>query len=100
MKDVNRANGTSRNGSAKASVVASLGRPSETHAVLGNGSPSRTLAKGHQSRRVLTGILCLSVLGNILVPLWFSWRNSQEQKVVIFDTSGGTLLLSPLVDPA
>ena len=100
MKDVNRANGTSRNGSAKASVVASLGRPSETHAVLGNGSPSRTLAKGHQSRRVLTGILCLSVLGNILVPLWLSWRNSQEQKVVIFDTSGGTLLLSPLVDPA
>ena len=102
MKDVNRANGTSgRNGSGKHSVVAAV-RPirSEKDSVIGNGSPARTLAKGHQSRRVLTGILCVSVLGNIIVPVLFYWHNSQEQKVVIFDTSGGTLLLSPLVDPA
>jgi hypothetical protein len=99
MKDVNRANGTSRNGSGKHSVASAPVR-SEKNSVVGSGSPARTLAKGHQSRRVMTGILCVSVLGNILTPLWFSWQNSREQKVVIFDTSSGSLLLSPLVDPA
>ena len=99
MKDVNRANGTSRNGSGKHSVASAPVR-SEKNSVVGSGSPARTLAKGHQSRRVMTGILCVSVLGNILIPLWFSWQNSREQKVVIFDTSSGSLLLSPLVDPA
>jgi hypothetical protein len=87
MKDVNRANGTSRNGSGKHSVASAPVR-SEKNSVVGSGSPARTLAKGHQSRRVMTGILCVSVLGNILTPLWFSWPSS------------GSLLLSPLVDPA
>jgi hypothetical protein len=87
-------NGTSNNGAVKYGTVArSPGAEKRSGA-------ARTIAKGHQSRRWLTAVLFVSVGGNIVVPLWFTYQSRLERQVVLFDVSSGTLLLSPLVDPA
>lgn len=61
---------------------------------------ARTLACGRRTQNWLAIALVCSGLTNIAVPIYF-WTASQiEDQVVVFDLPSGTLLLSPLVDPA
>ena len=63
------------------------------------GGAAKTLARGHRTRGWLLALLIVSVVFNIATPIFYSYQNSRQQQVAIFDTSSGTLLLSPLVDP-
>ena len=61
---------------------------------------ARTLAGGRRTSNILAVCLGVSFATNIAVPIYF-WSNSHARdQVVVFDLASGTLLLSPLVDPA
>jgi hypothetical protein len=61
---------------------------------------ARTLARGRKTQNWLAIGLAASVALNVATPLYYSIQAKKTPKVVIFDTTSGTLLLSPLVDPS
>jgi len=61
---------------------------------------ARTLAKGRKTANWLAIALVASVLFNICTPIYYSLQAKRKDKVVVFDLASGSLLLSPLVDPA
>src|SRR5260370_13609230 len=63
-------------------------------------NPSRTLAKGRKIANWLAIALVVSVLFNISTPIYYSLQAKLKDKVVVLDLASGSLLLSPLVDPA
>jgi hypothetical protein len=63
-------------------------------------NPARTLAKGRKIANWLTIALVVSVLFNIGTPIYYSLQAKLKDKVVVLDLASGSLLLSPLVDPA
>jgi hypothetical protein len=63
-------------------------------------NPARTLAKGRKIANCLTIALVVSVLFNIGTPIYYSLQAKLKDKVVVLDLASGSLLLSPLVDPA
>jgi len=63
-------------------------------------NPARTLAKGRTLVNWLAIALVVSVLTNILTPIYYSLQAKLREKVVVFDLASGSLLLSPVVDPA
>ena len=63
-------------------------------------NPARTLAKGRKIANWLAIALLVSVLFNISTPIYYSLQAKLKDKVVVLDLASGSLLLSPLVDPA
>ena len=63
-------------------------------------NPARTLAKGRKMANWLAIALVVSVLFNIGTPIYYSLQAKLKDKVVVLDLASGSLLLSPLVDPA
>ena len=63
-------------------------------------NPARTLAKGRKMTNWLAIALVFSVLFNIATPIYYSLRAKLNDKVLVLDLASGSLLLSPLVDPA
>ena len=63
-------------------------------------NPARTLAKGRKIANWLAIALVGSVLFNIGTPIYYSLQAKLKDKVVVLDLASGSLLLSPLVDPA
>ena len=63
-------------------------------------NPARTLAKGRKMENWLAIALVFSVLFNIGTPIYYSLQAKLKDKVVVLDLASGSLLLSPLVDPA
>jgi hypothetical protein len=63
-------------------------------------NPARTLAKGRKIANWLAIALVVSVLFNISTPIYYSLQAKLKDKVVVLDLASGSLLLSPLVDPA
>jgi hypothetical protein len=63
-------------------------------------NPARTLAKGRKMANWLAIALVFSVLFNIGTPIYYSFQAKLKDKVVVLDLASGSLLLSPLVDPA
>jgi hypothetical protein len=63
-------------------------------------NPARTLASGRKTANWLAIGLVVSVLVNIATPIYYSLQAKLKDKVVVLDLASGSLLLSPLVDPA
>jgi hypothetical protein len=63
-------------------------------------NPARTLAKGRKIANWLAIALLVSVLFNISTPIYYSLQAKLKDKVVVLDLASGSLLLSPVVDPA
>ena len=63
-------------------------------------NPARTLAKGRKIANWLAIALVGSFLFNIGTPIYYSLQAKLKDKVVVLDLASGSLLLSPLVDPA
>ena len=62
--------------------------------------PIRTLARGRKAQNWLAVALVVSVLVNIATPVYYSLQAKAKDQVVVFDLASGSLILSPLVDPA
>src|ERR1700682_3240711 len=63
-------------------------------------TPARTLARGKKTSNWLAIALTASVAVNIATPIYYSVQAKHKDEVVLFDLASGTLLLSPMVDPA
>jgi hypothetical protein len=63
-------------------------------------NPARTLASGRKTANWLAIGLVVSVLVNIATPIYYSLQAKLKDKVVVLDLASGSLLVSPLVDPA
>jgi hypothetical protein len=63
-------------------------------------TPARTLARGRKTQNWLAVALVASVLVNIATPVYYSLQAKARDQVVVFDLASGSLILSPLVDPA
>jgi hypothetical protein len=61
---------------------------------------ANALAYGRKTRNWLGIALTVSVLFNVAIPLWDGYQAAQRQQVVVLDMASGTMLLSPIVDPA
>jgi hypothetical protein len=61
--------------------------------------PALALARGRRTVTLLSLFLGISVLANIVSPLYFWYQSGQKQNLVVFDLASGSLLLSPVVDP-
>jgi hypothetical protein len=62
--------------------------------------PALALARGKRTLTLLSTLLVISVLANIISPIYFWYQAHQKQNLVVFDLASGSLLLSPVVDPA
>src|SRR5690348_4276820 len=61
---------------------------------------ANALAYGRKTRNWLGIGLTASVLFNVAIPVWDGYQAGQRQQVVVLDMASGTMLLSPIVDPA
>jgi hypothetical protein len=61
---------------------------------------ARALARGAKTRKLLWATLCISFAFNLFFPLWDRWMDAQKTAFTILDLASGSLVISPLVEPA
>lgn len=71
-----------------------MSTPSET------SPPAQRLARGRKTQNWLAISLVASLALNVATPVYYSLQAGQKREVVLFDLASGTLILSPLLDPA